>query len=480
MTDAGKPSTRAVLMAIALAALILVNAILETVLALALPVIQADLRITPAAGGLLIAALTLTAAISTPIVGKLGDAFGPRRILLVTMALVVVGAVLSGTGLSYPTMIVGEMLQGLGAGVLSLTFTLVRSQLPGKWVKSVAGAMTAMYVLGATVNLMLVGPVSTLLSWHWLFGLPAVLGTAAAIAAWWLAPSTPRANSVARPRIGWPGALSFAAFLVALILAIESIPQMGLATVGSAVMLVLVAALGVGWFVVEQRGRVPFVPLTMIRRRGIWTANAAALVQGIGSVVCTILMPQLITLPRQSGIGLGGSLTEVGLYLLPSCVAGIIGTLLGGVAGQWLGSRTVIAIGTVLQLLGTLGLIVQHGDLWQLLLLTVLFGFGTGSASAAMYNLAISASSSHETGLSTGLSNLTRAVGITLGSVVSTTILTASVAPGSQLPTPFGFVVAFMVSVGVLVVGVVLAFLIPAQPQAAPAELIPQVEQRAA
>jgi len=468
MTD--KPAPRAVTMTIALAVLVLVNAILETMPALALPVIQADLRITPAAGGLLIAALTLTAAISTPIVGKLGDAFGPRRILFATTGFVIVGAVLSGTGVSYPAMIVGEVLQGLGAGLLSLTFTLVRSQLPDRWVKGVVGGVTAMYVLGATINLLVVGPVTTLLSWHWLFGLPAVLGAAAAIAAWWLVPSTPRTAGV-KPAIGWPGALSFAVFLVALIMAIEEIPQMGLATTGSAVMVVLVAGLGVGWFMMERRSRAPFVPLTMIRRRGIWTANAAALVQGIGSVVGTILMPQLITLPRPSG-GLGGSITEVGLYLLPSCVAGVIGTPLGGIAGQWLGSRTVIVIGTVLQLAGTVGLTMQHSDLWQVLLMTVLFGFGAGSASAAMYNLAISASGSHETGLSTGLNNLTRGLGIALGSVISTTILTASVAPGTRLPTDAGFVSAFAVSSGVLVLGVVLAFVVPAQPRATAPKLV--------
>ena len=139
-----KPSSRAIAMTVALAALVLANAILETMPGLALPVIQPALGITPAAGGLLIAALTLVAAISTPIIGKLGDAFGPRRILFGTTAIVIVGAVLSGIGASYPLMIVGEALQGLGAGLLSLTFTLVRSELPERWVKGVVGGVTVL------------------------------------------------------------------------------------------------------------------------------------------------------------------------------------------------------------------------------------------------------------------------------------------------------------------------------------------------
>jgi MFS family permease len=464
-----KPTSRAVAMTVALAALVLANAILETMPGLALPVIQPALGITPAAGGLLIAALTLTAAISTPIIGKLGDAFGPRRILFGTTAIVIVGAVLSGIGASYPLMIVGEALQGLGAGLLSLTFTLVRSELPERWVKGVVGAVTAMYVLGATINLLMVGPVSTLLSWHWLFGLPAVLAAVAAVAAWWLVPSRPRAKDHVLA-IGWPGALSFAVFLVALIMAIETIPQTGLASVGTLVMAAVVVALGIGWFLLERRSRTPFVPLAMIARRGIWTSNAAALVQGIGSVVGTILLPQLITLPRASG-GLGGSITEVGLYLLPSCIAGVIGTPLGGIAGQWVGARTVIAVGSVFQLVGVAGLVMAP-SLGTVLLLTVIFGFGMGAASAGMYNLGISASGSHETGLATGLINLARAIGIALGSVITTTIITASIVPGTQLPTGAGFVLAFTFSGAALVIGVVLAFVMPAQPEATVPKLV--------
>ena len=465
-------TARTVAVTAVLMILVLVNAILETIPGLALPVIQRAMQITPAEGGLLVASLTLMAAISTPIVGKLGDAYGPRKILLGAVVLVVIGAVLSGAALSYPAMIAGQMLQGVGFGILPLTFSLLRSLWPAKWIKSVVGIVTSMAVLGIGAGFLMVGPVSETLSWHWLFGLPAALGAVAVVAAWWLVPSVLREDDAARPRVGWPGAISFAAFLVALTVTISAIPMVGWAE--AAVMLGVVVVLGGGWILLELRGRVPFISLQMIRRRGIWTANVVALVQGAGTTVAVILLPQLITLPKQTGIGLGGSLTEVGLYLFPLSVAGMLGAPLGGVVCQRIGARSAVMMGLSVQLLGTLGLVVLHGEPWQLAVMTALTGFGGGLTSTGMYNLAISSSSSNETGISTGLNNIARATGSALGSVVGVTILTTSINPLTKLPTSFGFIEAFMVAAGITVVGLVVALVMPGNQKLAAVEVLSQ------
>ncbi len=79
-----------------------------------------------------VTATLLAAAVATPVVGRLGDMFGKRRMLLVSIVLLVSGSVVCALADSLVPMIVGRALQGLAAAVVPLGISVMRDVLPAE------------------------------------------------------------------------------------------------------------------------------------------------------------------------------------------------------------------------------------------------------------------------------------------------------------------------------------------------------------
>lgn len=78
----------------------------------------------------MITATLLAGAVSTPIVGRLGDMFGKRRMLLVSVVLLIARSVIGALSESLVPLIVARVLQGLSAGVVPLGISMLRDVLP--------------------------------------------------------------------------------------------------------------------------------------------------------------------------------------------------------------------------------------------------------------------------------------------------------------------------------------------------------------
>ena len=81
----------------------------------------------------------LASALFTPILGRLGDRHGKRRLLLIALGLLVLGSVVAAPAHALPEMVVGRVLQGAAGAVLPLAFGLIRDMAPGPRVGSAVG-----------------------------------------------------------------------------------------------------------------------------------------------------------------------------------------------------------------------------------------------------------------------------------------------------------------------------------------------------
>jgi hypothetical protein len=115
---------------------------------------------------------------------------------------------------------------------------------------------------------------------------------------------------------------------------------------GPATLALLAAGLAVCavWIAVELRSRDPLIDMTMMRVRGVWTANLAAFLLGAGLYACFLLLPQFAQLPRSTGFGYGVSVVAAGLYLLPCALGmGVLGSVAGRVERRFTSRRALIA-----------------------------------------------------------------------------------------------------------------------------------------
>jgi MFS family permease len=105
-------------------------ALSQTLVIPALPDISANVHASPAAASWILSGFLLSASVSTPIVGKLGDVYGKGRVLTLVLLLFSVGGVVCALAHSIPVLIAGRVIQGVAGGVFPLAFGIIRDTFP--------------------------------------------------------------------------------------------------------------------------------------------------------------------------------------------------------------------------------------------------------------------------------------------------------------------------------------------------------------
>ena len=201
------------------------------------------------------------------------------------------------------------------------------------------------------------------------------------------------------------------------------------------------------WVRYELRVPQPLVDMRMMRLRGVWTTNVTALMVGFGMFGSFLLVPQLVQMPAAAGFGFGATVTQAGLFLLPSSAVMLFAGPFAGWLGSRFGSRTPLLIGIALVGLGFVQLAVLHDQHWHIYLNSVITGAGIGLSFAAMATLIVEAVPQSQTGVATGMNTIMRSIGGALGAQISASIVGAHLG-ATGLPTESGFVIAFIVSAG--------------------------------
>jgi len=202
----------------------------------------------------------------------------------------------------------------------------------------------------------------------------------------------------------------------------------------------------VAWVAVEVRSREPLIDMTLMRIRGVWTANVAAFLLGAGMYASFVVFPLFAQLPKSTGFGFGASVVVSGLYLLPSTLGMVIvGFAAGSIANRF-GSKPALVVGSAITA-GAFGFIAAaHGHPYDMLISAGLMGVGIGLAFAALGNLIVQAVDEHQTGVAGGMNTVMRTVGGALGGQLTATLLSTHTRNG--LPTVGGFTASFAMSTG--------------------------------
>ena len=122
-------------------------------------------------------AYIVTAAIGTPILGKLSDLFGRRNVFQVTLAIFIVGSLLCGLAQSMTQLIVFRAVQGLGGGAIqALAFAMLGDILPPRERGRYIGIFTLAFVGAALIGPLIGGFIIDHFSWPWIFYINVPLG----------------------------------------------------------------------------------------------------------------------------------------------------------------------------------------------------------------------------------------------------------------------------------------------------------------
>jgi EmrB/QacA subfamily drug resistance transporter len=401
----------------------------------------------------------LSAAVFTPVFGRLGDMFGKRRLLVVALGIFGAGSVVSALGSSLEVVVAGRVMQGAGGGIFPLCFGIIRDEFPREKVGSSIGLISATFGIGGGAGLILGGVITDHASYHWIFWLGAISAAVAAIAIELFVPESP----VRTPgRVDVRGALVLGLGLTAPLLAIARANEWGWGDTRTLGLFAAGAVILSLWVVLQQRTPQPLVDIEMLREPTVLMTNIATLLVGFGMFGSFILIPQLVESPESTGYGFGLDATGAGLLMVPGALVMLVAGPLSGVLGTRWGSRVPLALGAVTTSFGLTLMALMHGSQAEMVVWNIVMSIGIGLAFAAMPNLIVEAVPPEETGQATGVNTLVRSVGASLGAQVSAAVLAGSIVAGG-LPTNSGYTAAFLVGAGVAFLAAITAFLIPSR-----------------
>jgi EmrB/QacA subfamily drug resistance transporter len=451
---AQRPHTTRTLSILGLAAL--AYALAQTTVIPAIPDLMGALHTDESGVTWTLTAYLVSAAVFTPLVGRLGDIYGKRRLLVVALLAFAAGSVVAAVSASLWVVVSGRVIQGVGGGIFPLCFAIVRDEFPRDRVARGIGLMSAIAGIGGGLGLVLGGLLVDYVSYHWIFWLGAAMGLGAAIATELLVPESPIRTPA---RLDIRGALVLAVGLVLPLIAISQAHSVGWTSTRTLVLIGAGLAVLAFWVALQRRTEEPLADVEALARPPVLLTNVATLLVGYGMFGSFILIPTLAQTATSTGYGFGDDATRAGLLLVPGCLMMLAFGPLSGILGSRIGNKVPLALGGFLTALGLALLAAAHGTQAEVVAFSVVMSAGIGLAFAAMPNLIIEAVPPEQTGEATGFNALVRSVGSSLGSQVSATILAGSAVAG--VPTDAGFTHAFAVSAVVAACAGAVALVIP-------------------
>jgi len=432
-------------------------AVLQSLVAPALPVLAKDLGVTTSDASWVLTAYLLAASVLTPILGRLGDIAGKRRVLIGVLATLAVGTLVAALAPNLVVLIVARVLQGSAGAILPLSIGIVRDELPRERVSVTVGLLSAIFGVGAGVGIVAAGPIVEHLSWHFLFWLPLVLVVVALLGAIFGMKESP----VRTPgRLDVLGAGILTVGLVAMLLAISKGQAWGWLEGRTVALFALGVVTLVVFVLVELRVREPLIDMRLLANRGVWATNLVALALGFAMFGTFLLVPMLLELPTVTGYGFGKSVSQAGLFLLPTVLMMVVFGPLSGLLDRRFGPKVPLFLGTVLVTSAFALPALMHDQLWMVVGSGLLTGAGIGLAFAAMSNAIIESVPATQTGEATGVNAISRTIGSSIGTAVVAAVITShSTAQG--LPTDAAFTAGFWVCAGVAVLAVVASLALP-------------------
>jgi EmrB/QacA subfamily drug resistance transporter len=433
-------------------------ALAQTTLIPALGVLARELDTDASGVAWTLTGYLLAAAVCTPIFGRLGDMFGKRRLLVISLSVFAGGSIVSALAHSLELLVAGRVLQGAGGGIFPLCFAIIRDEFPRERVSSSIGLISATFGIGGGAGLILGGVLVDNASYHWIFWLGAAMAAAAAVLTQVLIPESPNRSP---GRIDFRGAFVLALGLTLPLLAIARANEWGWGSARTLLLLAAGVAVLAGWVALQKRTVQPLADVALLARPPVLMTNIATLLVGFGMFGSFILIPQLAESPESTGYGFGLDATGAGLLMLPGALMMLVAGPFAGVLVRRFGGKLPLALGAFISAAALAAMGLDHGTQGAMIAWNIVLSIGIGLAFAAMPNLIFDAVPMSETGEATGFNTLVRSVGASLGSQISAAILTGSVIAGAVLPSDDGYTTAFLVSAGIAAVAALVSLAIP-------------------
>ena len=395
----------------------------QALIAPALPTIERHYRASPSTGVWLLTGFVLAAAVAIPLAARLGDRYGRRRVLIGSLGCFAFGSLICALSGSIGGLIAGRVIQGLGAGVAPLALALARDHIAPERLPSAVGALVAAGSIGAVVGLLLAGVLVDHVSISAIFWLLLAVAAVLALTVFAVVPESPE-RSV--DPVDVVGALLLGGALGLVTVAISQGNAWGWSSARTGMFLLAAIITLVAFIARERIARSPLLDPRALAVHAVWSANVAMFALGFSLLILFTLVPLIGAYPKLTGYGLGLSITQVGLVLVPGSLATLVAGTAGGRLIHHTGARAQALTATLMATASYVLLAVLSPTVAVLALMSIPVGFAIGLGLGAITDLVAIASLPSQTATNVGFNTVLRVIATALGAQVAIAIVTAA------------------------------------------------------
>lgn len=434
----------------------------EIMLVPALPIIAQEFPEDASWVSWVLAAYMLVGAVATPLLGRLGDMYGKKRVMLVSLGFYLLGLAGCGFAWSIPSLIAFRAVQGIGMGMFALAFGIVRDTFPARLIPVALGLISAMFSVGVSIGLLGGGFIVEVFSWRDCYYIVTPLMAAMVVVAWRTIEDD---SKKCQGGLDLPGAGTLGLGVLMLLLSLTQGNDWGFLD-GRILALVAGSLLCFIAFVLwERRVREPIIKMDLLTNRGILGANLVALFFGVAMFLLTQTLPFFLRTPRDlGGFDIQNTFT-IGLYMFPMAVSQLFFAPAAGAWSKRYGADKVLSAAMFLFVAGMVMLILWHDQDWMIWASMAVVGVGMGMGMVSFINVVGMAAPKEDFGVASGMNTLFRIIGGSIGPVLATAVMasyTVQVHMGPflvDMTTEDGYVMSWLVGAAFAFIGFILALL---------------------
>lgn len=417
----------------------------------ALPAIQAEFGVSSRQMAWVFNIYVLGSLISTPLMAKLSDRFGRQSIYIIDVALFVVGSLIIAASGSYTILIVGRLVQAIGAGgILPVAAAVIGDTFPAEKRGAALGLIGAVFGIAFLIGPVLAGFILKYAGWHWLFLINLPIGLLLVLGAMRVLPSTRPAE---RRPFDFAGVLVLAVLLGALSYGVTALdPErslMGVLEPGTGAFLLLALVLAPVFWTIETRAADPVLQPRLFRSRQMVIAGIIAIGTGMSET-------SAVFLPALAVTGLGMSAHQASFWMIPTVIALAVGSPLAGRLLDRIGSKIVVQAGLLLTAAGFYLFGFAGTQMTWFIVGQLLSGLGLAALlGAPLRYVVLNEAHPEERGAAQGLLVVVLSIGQLTGAALVGAIASTA---GAERPEGFqqGFVVIGVIMTVMTLVGVAL------------------------
>ncbi len=401
----------------------------NTIVNVALPSIQRDLKIGISELEWIVNGYALTFAVLMLTGGKLADLLGRRRIFIAGLAIFTASSLACGLATSAGWLIAARVVQGVGSAMMNpATLSIISATFPPRQRGMAIGIWAGVSALALAIGPLLGGVITEQINWSWIFFINVPVGILGIVVARLVINESKDTSEV--QRLDFPGLLTSAVALFALTYGLIEANTYGW-TSGRILGLFALSAAALTTFVfLELRQRVPMLDLSLFKNPTFAGANLVMLMVALamfGVFFFLSLFVQNI---------LGYTATQAGASFLPMTILIVLVAPIAGKVSDRIGSRWLMGTGMLL-VAGSLVLFAQLGagsSYWAILPGMLLGGFGMALAMSPTTAAAMSSVPVDKAGVGSAVLNSARQIGGSLGIAIMGAIVAAQVHVGRGNP----------------------------------------------